>query len=254
MPHFGAAPDRYVAIAGELFEMSYPNRAMISRVPIEVPNPWQVIVAADGTVVLVLGRRPEGDPEATLVAVDLIGKRVVYRRSLRGDVRHMALSTELGLLALADASTSAIQLFDPSRLTPVSALGITGYCRDVVFLPDGSGLIAAAADSMGGGELRMWTLKKKSGKLKVKKEYHLALQSAPVRLAVSPMGDPRVAVGLESGRIGVVNMVEETIARTIDLPEPPRDVVWVNPLAEGPMLPEWSDQSPGEIEIGRPGR
>jgi hypothetical protein len=166
----------------------------------------------------------------------------------------MALSAELGLLALADGSTSAIQLFDPSVLTPVSALGVTGYCRDVAFLPDGSGLIAAAADSMGGGELRLWILKKKSGGLKVKKEYRIALSSAPVRLAVSPMGDPRAAVGLESGRIDVVNVVEGTISRTIELPERPRDVVWVDPMAEGPVVPEWSDQSPGEIEIGRPGR
>ena len=218
---------------------------LITRVPIDITNPWQVISAADGTVVLVLARQPEGDPEATLLAVDLIGKRVVYRRPLRGDVRQMALSAGLGLLALADATTSTVQLFDPSVLSPVSALPVTGHCRDVAFMPDGVGLVAAAADSAGGGDVRMWELKRKGGELKIKKEFHVALPSSPVRLAVSPAGVPMVAVGLQSGAIVVIDMENETIVRTIELPEAPRDVIWVDPLVEGPMLPEWSDKSPG---------
>jgi len=254
MPHFGSSPDRYVVIAGELLVMSYPDRAVMSRVAVDISNPWQVILAADDSVAMVLARKPEGDPDATLVAVDLIGHRVVYRRSLTGDVRRMALSADLGLLALADANASVIQLYDPSILSPVAAFPVTGYCRDVVFLPEGMGLVAAAADSMGGGEVRMWVLKRKGGELKVKKEYHVGLRSPPVRLAVSPAGIPRVAVGLANGSIEVVNLEIETIERTIELPGEPRDVVWVDPLKEGPMLPEWSDKSPAELEIGRPRR
>jgi hypothetical protein len=254
MPHFGTSPDRYVVVAGDLMVMSYPDRALISRVQIDVSNPWQVISANQDTVVIVLARRPESDSEATLVAVDLISGRMAYRRQLTGDVRRMSLSVDLGLLALADATTSVIQLFDPSILSPVAALQVTGRAVDVAFLPDGGGLVAAAVDSTGSGEVRMWVLKRKGGEIKVKKEYHVGLPSPPVRLATSPAGVPRVAVGLASGHIVVVDLENETIERTIELPGEPRDVVWVDPLKEGPMLPEWSDKSPGEIEIGRPRR
>ena len=78
--------------------------------------------------------------------------------------------------------------------------------------------------------------------------------TAPGRLAVSPAGVARAAVGLASGSIVVADLDKQVVERSIDLPAEPRDVVWLDLTAEGPMLPEWSDRSPGEIEIGRPRR
>jgi len=249
-PHFGSSPDRYVVIADELLMISYPDRAVISRIPLEVSNPWQVISTNKDTVVLVLDRTPENSSETDLVAVDLIGKRVVYRRKLTGDVRHIALSTGLGLLALADATARAVQLFNPANLAPVAALPVVGNCADVAFMPDGKTLVAASFDSLGGGEVRMWTVKSKDGELKVKREHHVALTSPPLRLAVSPMGDLRAAVGVEGERVDVVDFGSQSVVGSIGLPEAPRDVVWVDTLAEGPMVPQWTDESPDEIEIG----
>jgi hypothetical protein len=254
MPHFGASPDRYILVVGEILVMSYPDRALISRLAVDIPNPWQVITATDDRVVLVLARRHTGDPEPVLTAVDLISKSVVYRRPLAGDVRRMALSENLGLLAFADAAAPTVLIADPATLNPVASLSVNGSPRDLCFLSDGQGLVAVTADSEGGGRVHFWILKGKKGELKVKKEIEVVLSTYAARVAAAPTEQRRVAVGLETPGIQVVNLDDLTVERTIELTEPARDLVWVDPQREGPMLPEWSDESPAELEIGRPKR
>jgi hypothetical protein len=254
IPHFGASPDRYIVVAGEMLVMSYPDRALISRLAVDIPNPWQVITATDDRVVLVLARRHRGDPEPTLTAVDLISRTVVYRRPLAGDVRRMALSEHLGIMAFADATAPAIRIADPATLNPVASLSVTGSPRDVCFLSEGQGLVAVTADTYGGGHVHFWILKAKKGELTIKKEFEVVLTSSAARAVASPTGQRRVAVGLETPGIEVVDLEELAVERTIELPAPARDLVWVDPQWEGPMLPEWSDQSPAELEIGRPQR
>ena len=43
---------------------------------------------------------------------------------------------------------------------------------------------------------------------------------------------------------------EQRLVSTIDLPGKPRDVVWCDPTREGPLLPDWSDEKPRELDLG----
>jgi len=92
MPHFGPSPDRYFVAAGDILVVSYPDRAIISRIAAEIGHPRQVIPASD-TVVLVLEWSPDGSPKSILSAIDLPSRQVVFRRPLAGDVRSCSLSS-----------------------------------------------------------------------------------------------------------------------------------------------------------------
>ncbi len=252
MPHFGPESDRYVVVAGEVLTVSYPDRAIMGRIAVGADSPWQVIVVSN-TAVLILERRPDGDGGSALLAVDPIGSQLVYRRDLDGDIRHMALSPSLGLLALADATRSVVRLVDPVTLTAVAELPSGGTPADVAFLADGGTLVAAVAGPSAEGSLRLWELKAARGSLAIKKQVDVSLSAAPVRLAAWP-GGLRAAVGLASGKIEVVDLDARTIVGSVALPGVPRDVVWCDPALPGPAVPEWSDRSPAELSLGVPAK
>jgi|APFre7841882724_1041349.scaffolds.fasta_scaffold01336_10 hypothetical protein len=249
MPHFAPTGDRYVVVADDVLLVSYPERAILSRMAARIRYPWQVEMVSD-TVLLVLERGPDGNGVATLHAVDLATRQVVFRRELAGDVRRFALSRALGLLAFADASSGTVELVLPATLTPVGSLEMGGGIRDVAFL-DSQGELAAVAAAADGtsGELKVWKLKPTEGGLKVKKERALPLPGTPVRLAVAP-GERQLAVALEPGSILVVDVDELVVARTLELASPPRDLVWCDPARPGPVLPDWSDDDPPELRLG----
>jgi hypothetical protein len=249
MPHFAPTGDRYVVVADDVLLVSYPERAILSRMAARIRYPWQVEMVSD-TVLLVLERGPDGNGVATLHAVDLATRQVVFRRELAGDVRRFALSRALGLLAFADASSGTVELVLPATLTPVGSLEMGGGIRDVAFL-DLQGELAAVAAAADGtsGELKVWKLKPTEGGLKVKKERALPLPGTPVRLAVAP-GERQLAVALEPGSILVVDVDELVGARTLELASPPRDLVWCDPARPGPVLPDWSDDDPPELRLG----
>ena len=247
MPHFAPAGDRYAVVADEVLLVSYPERAVMTRMEAGIRHPWQVEMVSD-TVLLALERGPDGAGTAVLHAVDLVTQQVVYRRELAGDVRRFALSRALGLLAFADASTGTVELVAPATLATVGSVQLGGTARDVAFLDRYGGLAAVAVVGGSGGELKLWKLKLLDGGLKVKKERALALPGALVRLAVAP-GDVRLAVALEPGSIAVVDVEGLVAATTIELPGPPRDLVWCDPTRPGPVLPDWSDDDPQELRL-----
>jgi len=198
---------------------------------------------------LVLERQPDGSGGATLVAVDLVIRRGVYRSRLPGDVRRIAASTALGVLAVADFDSQSVLLIDPSTNTRLTELSAGGSPRDVTFLSDGLTLVAALADASGGGSLHVWEFKLAKGEIKVKHEETVRLTAAPVRVSAWPLG-PRVAVGLKSAGVDVVDLGVLEVVTSVSLPEPPRDVVWCDLTAPGPTLPEWSDGGPVEVDVG----
>lgn len=250
MPHFGDQPDRYLVVAGDILVVSYPERALITRVHADISNPWQVLPVST-SVLLVLERDPRGTSATQLVAVDMISEQVVYRRPLPPGVRHVAVSPDLGVLAVADSDAPSIGLYEPATMKAVESLALDGSPRDVAFLADGSTLVAASASVTGSGAVTRWTLKRgHKGILKVKDSRRTALDGAPLRLAVSPYGMPLVAVGLEDARVTVVDVEAGRRQAVIDLPAAPRDVVWCDPTAPGPTLPTWSDQQAPTLEIG----
>ena len=249
MPYFAPLGDRYAVVAGEVLLVTYPERAVITRLDADIKYPWQVEMVSD-SVLLVLERGPDGTGQAVLDAVDMVAHQVVYRRPLPGDMRRFALSRELGLLAFADASSSTLQLVTPATLTPVASLQVDGRLRDVAFLNTDPPMIAAvAAGAAAGGELRVWAVKVNKGELKVKKEQSLTLPAAPSRLAVAPTQD-QLAVAVDSGAIVLVAVDELEVLRTIALPAAPRDLVWCDLSRPGPLLPKWTDNDPPELRLG----
>lgn len=249
MPHFAPAGDRYTVVADEVLLVSYPERAVITRMDAEIRYPWQVEMVSD-TILLALERGPDGAGPAVLHAVDLMTHQVMFRRQLPGDVRRFALSRALGLLAFANASSGTIELVAPATLTPVGSVQIGGGVRDVAFLDLQGALVAVAAAADGsGGELKLWKLKVAEGGIKVKKERALTLSGIPTRLAVAP-GERQLAVALEPGSVAVVDVEELATLWTRELAGPPRDLVWCDPSRPGPFLPDWSDDDPPELQLG----
>lgn len=249
MPHFAPSGDRYAAVADEVLLVSYPERAVLTRMEAGIRYPWQVEMVSD-TVLLALERGPDGAGPAVLHAVDLVTRQVVFRHQLASGVRRFALSRALGLLAFADASSGTIELMAPATLTPVGSVQIGGGVFDVAFLDLQGELAAVAAAADGsGGELKLWKLKVADGELKVKKERALALPGKPTRLAVAP-GELQLAVALEPGSVAVVDVEELTTLWSRELAGPPRDLVWCDPARPGPLLPDWSDDDGPELELG----
>jgi hypothetical protein len=248
MPHFGPDRDRYLVVAGDVMVVSYPDRAVLDRFGADIKYPWQVLPLSN-TAVLVLERQPDGEGGSSLVAVDLVGHQVVSRTPLPGDVRRIALSTSMGFLAVADTTSQMIQLMKPASMAPLMVLPIVGSPQSVAFLPDGNTLVAAVVEGSDRGSVRMWVFKTDKKGISIKKDARVPVAGVPVAMAVWPLG-PKVAVGLRSGRIDVVDLAEETIVASADLPGEPRDVVWCDVTVEAPSGPEWSDEKPPELIIG----
>ena len=249
MPHFAPSGDRYAVVAGEVLLVTYPERAVITRFDADIQRPWQVEMLSD-TVLMALERSPDQPGSATLHAVDMVARQVVFRHRLPGDVQGFTLSRQLGLLAVADPSTAAVTLMAPATMTPMASLTAGGPIRAVEFLdhqPTSLAAVAAAGDT--GGELRVWVLKSGKEGIMVKKERALPLEAAPSRLAVAPAGD-RVAVALDPIGLLIVNLDSLLVERTVPLPAEPRDLVWCDPSREGPLLPDWSDDDPPELRLG----
>jgi len=250
MPRFGALSDRYLVLAKQLLVMSYPERALMNSFEISFEHPWQVAVLADNTILMVLERLPDAGGEASMTAVNLREGRLVYRRSMAGDIRHFAPSMALGLVALAQAEGNKVILADPATLMPVATFPTAGKPVDLVFAEDDSTLAIGVELPAGGGEILLWKIKmdKKEG-LKKKKEWKVPLDAAPLRLAASPDGR-HVAVGLTSGELQIVELKDRTPMVKVDLSAAPRDVVWCDPSIEGPLLPDWSDDDEPTLGLG----
>jgi hypothetical protein len=249
MPRFGPLPDRYLVLSKQLLVMSYPSRALMNRFEIPFENPWQVEVLAENQVLFVLERLPQGGGEVTLTAVNLGEGRVVYRRPLGGDVRHFAVSPELGLMALAAREAGQVILAEPATLTPVATYLSGGKPVDLVFVDDGSTLAVAIERSDGGGEIVIWKIKstKKKG-IERKKEWIIQMTESPVRVAASPDG-LHVAAALNNGRLKIFEVESQALVAAADLGGAPRDVVWCDPSIEGPLLPDWSDDDAPTLDL-----
>jgi len=249
MPYFGENPDRYVAIAGEVVVVSYPERAAIARIPAEISNPWHVIIAPDDAAILILQRLPDGSTGIHMSTINLITRQVAYRRPLAGDIVHMALSPQLGFLALADIETERVRFVEPATLTPMADHPVEGRPLDVAFVHGGKILATAIATSEGAGILELALFKSTKKGIKLDKEHSIPLPAAPVRIAGSPSGD-RVAIALENSTITIIDVDKREIVATAELPGIPRDLRWCDLTREGPMIPKWSDGEPDKIDFG----
>ncbi len=249
MPYFGIRADRYVVLARDILIVSYPERALVTRIDIGFERPWQVEVLAEDTVLVVLERSPEGGENAVLSIVKLDEGKLVYRRPLSSDIRHFSFSPALGVMALADPEGGRVLLSHPETLATAAEFKVSGRPVDLAFVEHGSTLAVAIERQDGGGELAIWKIKPdKKDTLQRKKEWTVPLSGAPVRLVRSP-DDRHVVVGLETKELQIVRIEKRQATRLFELPDVPRDVVWCDPLREGPLLPDWSDDDPPTLDL-----
>jgi len=246
LPTFGGQDDRYVVALDNVTLLSYPERTAIAKVDAEIERPWQVIVTEDGRTVFILERRPGGEGGAVLTLVDLALRKVAIRAAAPADVRYMAFSQTLGLLAVANRSTGRVELLAPEALAPVFEVEVQGTPQDVGF--SGDRLVVACSAQDGTGSLQSWRVKSGRKGFTLKKPTMIALEGSPVRLALAPGGE-WAAVGLEQGQLILADYSHEVVVRVVELSSPPRDVVWCDPGLRAPLLPDWSDQGGGPEKV-----
>lgn len=247
MPHFSANPDRYTAITDEVVILSYPDRAVIKAISAKIDHPWQIIMAPDGAAMMILERLPDGSTGVHMTTINLVTSQVVYRRPLTGDIRHFALSPQLGVLALADAKTNQVHLVEPATLTPIAVRTTSGQPIDVAFVHEGKIMATAIATGDDAGILDLAVFKTGKKGMKIDKEFSIPLSANPVRVAPSP-GGAYVAVALEGGSVTIVDIGKRKAIATGMLPGTPRDLRWCDPTREGPMIADWSDgEAPPEF-------
>jgi hypothetical protein len=250
LPWFGEVSHRYLVILpGEVLVTSYPDRALIARIEADIVSPWQAVIAADDTNVLILDRTAAGGEGAALVAIDLISRRQVYRRALDGDVRYIALSDTLGVLAVADASGQTVRIVDPASMSVLLELPMPEPIRDVCFLGEGE-VVAAVSGADGRGSVATWKLKLGTKGLQPGHERMSPIHGEPIRVSPSADGQ-RLAVALAEQKVVVFGGHKLEQVAVIEIGGVARDLVWCDPAAEGPLGPEWSDQAPPELTIGR---
>jgi hypothetical protein len=249
MPRFGEAPDRYIALAGEIMLVTYPERAVMASIPAAIAHPWQSIIAPDDAAMLVLERLPDGSTGVHMTTINLITRQLVYRRPLAGDIIRMALSPQLALLALADIEDRRIRLVEPATLVPIADYPTPGEPRDVAFVDNGKVLATAIETTDGNGILHLGVYKQGKHGLKLKKEHTVDLGSAPVRADRSPDGG-QLAVALGTGEVVIVDVDQREVVLSLQLPGTPRDLRWCDPTREGPMVPEWSDGDAPDLDLG----
>ena len=247
MPYFGETPDRYIALAGEVMMVTYPERAVMAIIPAVIAHPWQAIVAPDDAAMLILERLPDGSTGIHMTTINLITRQVIYQQPLAGDIIHMALSPQLGLLALADSENNRVHLVEPATLTPMVDFVTPGAPRDVVFAADGKTLAIAVETADGGGVLHLGLYKSGKKGLRLHKEFSIGLTGGPIRIDRSPGGN-LIAVALDNGSVQIVDVKEKAVVAVIELPGVPRDLRWCDPTREGPMIPQWTDgETPAEF-------
>ena len=245
MPRFTAWKDRYLVLAGDLLMLSYPENSLIFRMKADIQSPWQLYSSEDGMSLLVLERPPDGEGPSVLTALDLGVRKEVFRKSFSADMIRFAEMSDPGVLVLADRSENQILILEPQTLVLLEVIPFGSPPTDIVAM--GHVLLAAG----GPDGVRRWELKKsREGKLEIQELDPVLTGNVVERLAVSPDG-LFFAVGGGS-RIDVYEARKLRLLRQIEIPAGMRDLVWVDPLADGPLLPLWSDQGMKMPEDIRP--
>ncbi len=240
MPHFGPRPDRYLVVAGALTMVSFPERSLIFRMEGAFDRPWQVELGPEGTTVLILERVPSGERGATISAVDLIHRRVVFSKEFEHDLVRFDMAPASGVMAVVDRTTGEIVLLNSMTLEEIRRLPVPDGATDVVVLKEGKELVAAGAS----GILLRWTLKVKSDHLEVKPDDPFTIPGRALRLAVGPDGR-LVAAATDQGRLVVIDSKKGDAIGQWEVPSPLRDLQWIDSDQRGPLLPSWSDSGFG---------
>lgn len=247
MPHFGPRKDRYLVVAGALTMVSFPERSLIFKIDGEFDRPWDVQLGPEGTTVLILERGPSGEGGATISAVDLIHRRIVYSKAFDHDLVRFSMVPAAGVMAVVDRTTGEIVLLSSLTLDEMRRLTVPGGATDVVALSGGEILVASGAD----GHLLQWKLKVKNDELNVELEDPIVVPGRTIRLAVGP-DDRLIAAATDQECLIVVDSKKGDEIGQWPIPSALRDFQWVDTDQRGPLLPSWSDSGfgPEGAELG----
>ena len=251
MPHFGPWPDRYLVVGGSLTMVSYPERSLIFKMEGEFTRPWQVELGPEGTTVLILERKPSGEGGATITAVDLISRRVVYSRHFDHDIVRFAMAPASGVMAVVDRTAGDLALLEPRSLDELMRIAVEGTVTDVLALNEGKLLIIAGPD----GRLERWKIKKKKDHPVPEAEKGIPIPGRAVRIVAGPDGR-LVAAVTDRKELVIVDSKKGDLLGRWELPGDARDLEWIDLSRRGPLLPLWSDRSVGPegADLGIPGK
>jgi len=138
----------------------------------------------------------------------------------------LALSSDGTSLYAANARSGSVSSVDVLSGKIVDEVGVGRGLADVVALPDGRHLLAV--DRAGDALAVLDTL---GGAVAVGKR--LAIAPDPVSVLVAPGGKSCVVASTRSRRLSVIGLGDDgatpALARTVDLPFPPRNLAWARP-------------------------
>ncbi len=244
LPRFGPWNDRYLIVAGALTIVSYPERAPIFRMEGDFKRPWQVEIGRPmGGSLLILERDPNGADGSVISAVDLGSREVVGRRGFEEDLLRFTIVSEVGLMAVADATKGVIRLLDPATFLDVAELVVDGGVADVISLTGKKDLFAVGSAA----KVFHWHLKSTDEGLTAEADEAVEIPGAGVRMVLSRAGDA-LAVVTDKGHVVVIDPKRAEVIGSWDTGATPRDLVWFDLSQRGPVLPSWSDGGGGGPE------
>ncbi len=242
MPHFGAAADRYLVVAGDVLIVNYPDRAPLARISAGIVHPWQVAITEDGGTALILERLPGDHDPPVLWAIDLVQRRVSLRVAVPPEVRSMAFSRDHGVVALVGGSK--VRIVAPATLATLLQLEVPGEAVAAGFASHGRVLLVATTAG-NTGSVERFDLKAGHKGLRSRQLQPVRLPAAPTGMAVSPE-EGWAAIATNGGAVAIVPAAKGEIEQTAQLPETARDIVWCDPARPGPAVPQWSVTTEGQ--------
>lgn len=246
MPRFTVWKDRYLVLAGDLLMLSYPERSLVFRMEARITRPWQIYASEDGMSMVVLERNPEGKGPSILTALDLGVRKQVFRKRYSSDFIRFAEMEKPGVLVLADRSDRRILVLDPQTLAPMHRISLSRAPTDLLAVGE---VLFSSGDEEG---IRRWKMERnRKGEFKVGELDSIGTGGIVMRMAISPDGI-FLAAACDDGKLRVYEARKARLISELEIPPEVRDLVWVDPLQEGPLLPLWSDQGQEMPEDIRP--
>lgn len=246
MPRFTVWKDRYIVLAGDLLMLSYPERSLIFRMKAQVESPWQLYSSEDGMSLLVLERNPKGKGPSVLTALDLSVRKQVFRKSYQEDFIRIAVLEDLGILVVADRSRKQLLILQADTLAMLKGIPLQDEPTDI--LGFGNTLLESGEPD----GIRHWEIdRRRDGSLKLREKKVVGPGGKVMRMAMSPDRNFFAAAG-ENGGLAIFEFRKCRLIREMEVPGKVRDLVWTDPMSEGPSLPMWSDRGQGMPEDLRP--
>jgi len=236
MPRFTVWKDRYLVLAEDLMVLSYPEHALVLKMDAEIMSPWQLSSTEDGMSLLVLERAVDGRGPSVISAYDLGFRQQVFRKSFESDYIAFALMTEAGMLVVADRSGKQLLFMNPVSLGVLHRIPLKNPPADIV--GSTSFLFAGGED----GVISRWRIKGMKGeKPDIRVLNDILVHGSVSQLSISPDG-LFLAAATTEGELEVFEIEKGRKIVSKEIPSDVRDLVWIDPLQEGPLLPLWSDR------------